>query len=344
MSKPDNSEVSPELAKARAATGIEDGAEIHDEKSDLDESESESEKDESDTSKKSKASEEDEDEDENEDDKDDSDDDKEKSSSSKKSDTPAKNRSPLKAAFKQIGELQKGQKAIIAGMTEFATAMRDFKSATTTAKPEAKAEVRASVEDLIARAKASGADANWLTEFARTIREQMKGEFDKELAPFKEALEKTGKTATQLEAEKLANDRVKVEASTFNSEWSKFGDDLKKSYPNATEEMLTDAKTEMRRLATSKQYGGESLDGTENKGKQPMPLDYILYKEKQKFDTLLKVKTGKSGQSGGRDMGDDGDDEDDVDLTPDTMTPAKLKKFEARQAKHREELPLEIIG
>lgn len=338
-----NPEVSAELAKARAATGIEDEAEMSSDESDIEETEtSDTEEDTVVPAKKPKASEEEESGEEDEDAENDSEEGEEHSES--KPDAPAKKSSPLKAAFTQIGELRKGQTATIAALADLATAIKDLKTATPATKDEATSEVKATVKDLIEKAKDAGADSEWLANFAETLRGEMKAEFEKEIGPLKALAEKGADAASKLDEKAQLAARQKAEANTFGNEWESIMPDLKKAYPNATQELLADARAEMRKLAMSKDYGGESLDGKENVGKTPMPLDYILYKERAKFDTLLKVKVGRSGENGSRDFSNDDDGEDEVDLSPDTMTPAKLKKYELKKQKSFEQPGIEIVS
>lgn len=113
--------------------------------------------------------------------------------------------------------------------------------------------------------------------------------------------------------------RVADEVAHFNKEWDSILPDLRKQYPNASESQLALAKEEMDKLSHSKEF-------------HKYPLDYIVYRQSKKFDTLLKVVKGRSGEATVR--GSEGVNETgEIDLDPENMTPEKMKQHQARRVR-----------
>lgn len=115
------------------------------------------------------------------------------------------------------------------------------------------------------------------------------------------------------------------EAAHFMGEWD--GLNIRKQYPNASKSALKEAQELMDKMAHSKEHHTHDLD-------------YILFKNKAKFETILKTAAkGKSGETGKRVGKDDasiesGENEEDlVDITE--LNPEIMKQREARERKMR---------
>lgn len=123
-----------------------------------------------------------------------------------------------------------------------------------------------------------------------------------------------------------ASSKKDAEAAHFTGEWNAIVPDLQKQYPNATPALLEQARVELDKLAHSKQF-------------HTAELDYILFKNKAKFDTILKVAKGtKSGETG-KTMGA-GEEEDsgegDASLVPiEQITPQIMKARDQKELKNR---------
>ena len=84
----------------------------------------------------------------------------------------------------------------------------------------------------------------------------------------------------------------------FNQEWETQGEPvLTKEYENASPQQLKEAKTLLAQLAMSADYG-DTRGNKDGIAEHPAyPVDYILYKEADKFDTILRNPKKKSFES-----------------------------------------------
>lgn len=109
------------------------------------------------------------------------------------------------------------------------------------------------------------------------------------------------------------------ESQQFTEEFQAYLPELKKQYPNASDAMLEEAKQELDRLAHSKDHHEHDLD-------------YIVYKNKEKFDTLLKAAPNSRSVEQGRRYGSEASFEqsDSEDAMPeiDELTPEIMEQRE----------------
>ena len=111
----------------------------------------------------------------------------------------------------------------------------------------------------------------------------------------------------------------KEDIEKFNSEWDNFVVDIKKEYPNATDEMLKEAKEKMDDLAHSQEHHTHEMD-------------YILFKEKKTFDTLLKVAPKSSnGETSKQVFNPPVNEDNEVLPNIEDMTPEMMKQREQRK-------------
>lgn len=114
-----------------------------------------------------------------------------------------------------------------------------------------------------------------------------------------------GKSVKVLEAkiseleEKVAKQNKTEVVDEFPTEWASFETQLKEEYPNATAEQLKTVQKEMRRLAGTKNVGGKAYIHPDTKQEvlDPYPLDYIFFKNKDKFNELVTGKKVKGMES-----------------------------------------------
>lgn len=111
---------------------------------------------------------------------------------------------------------------------------------------------------------------------------------------------------------------LQAEQVHFDNEWSDFIPTLKETYPNATEAMLQEAKDEMDKLAHSKDFHAVK------------ELEYILFKNKKKFETILKVAKGNRSAELGKRIGAEADEPsiDDAMVDIENMTPDLMRRRE----------------
>lgn len=206
----------------------------------------------------------------------------------------AKNERPMRALFSQIKELR--------GMIE------SLKTA-----PAQKAEVADAIDEISQIAEKRNLDSEGLAEIIALTEKRIL-----------DNLEKTGKLNKDLPAD--VQDKLKlldqyksdleakeIEAS-YEREYNAFLPDLQKQYPNAKASELSAAKEKLDELSHSKEWRDKDLD-------------YVVYKNKSIFDTLLKVaKFNKSGETSSKQM-NDGEVSEDVDLDPENMTPDKMSNY-----------------
>lgn len=109
------------------------------------------------------------------------------------------------------------------------------------------------------------------------------------------------------------------ESQHFNEEWSEVEPKLRAKFPNATDAMIGEAREKMDELSHSE--GWHKYD-----------LDYILYKNKKTFNTILKAaKSNRSGESGHTIYAPQSDESTaENDLDPTEMTPETVKQMEDR--------------
>ena len=103
----------------------------------------------------------------------------------------------------------------------------------------------------------------------------------------------------------------------FNEEWTDTEVSLKAQFPNATAEQLAKAKATMKELAYTDQYVEKEMD-------------YILFKEKSKFDAVLfspKQKTFESGKTPTVEF----NESDELEDFPENGTPAEVLAWEKKR-------------
>lgn len=233
---------------------------------------------------------------------DDSKDEVEDKESKIRSPKPAKNERPLKAIFSQIKELRNGQESL-------ATIIKGLQDNST------KKETVNAIDEISTLAEKRGLDAEGLAEIISLAQKKVledlekNGKLSNKLSP---EVEERLKLLDELQAER----KVQAEVEHFNKEYVAYLPELQKQYPNAKAAELAEAKVVLDELAHSKEFRDKDLD-------------YVVYKNRSKFDALLKVaKHSKSGETSSKQMVDDTDEEFEIDLDPENMTPEKAKAYE----------------
>lgn len=148
----------------------------------------------------------------------------------------------------------------------------------------------------------------------------------------------TGELAKKLEALETAVAASKAQPvdSEFREEWQSFTEDhLTKDYPNITKAEKKQVRTLMRTLAHSKKTGGVPFidtDGTEKLS--PYALDYIFFKNRDKFEAIITTKKVKGMERSKTPTGKKGKDEKtDAAVLPPNATLAQIKEYEKESRK-----------
>lgn len=231
---------------------------------------------------------------------------------------PAKNARPLKAIFSQIKELR--------------TAIDALKAS------PAKVAAQETIDEIKTIAEKRDVDPEGLAEIIAITQKKVVEDLEKSGRLSKDLPEDIQKRLKLLDKFEAENE-TKAEAIAFESEFNGILPELKKQYPNAKESELVEAKKILNQLAHSEKGGVVVKKATETTpGKiKPYPLDYLIYKNRSVFDTVLKVaKHSKSGELGGsKQLADDADGDDDIDLNPEDMTPEKMKAHDRKKLAQR---------
>lgn len=133
--------------------------------------------------------------------------------------------------------------------------------------------------------------------------------------------------------DELSAEREKSqESQQFDEEFQAYVPELKKQYPNASDAMLEEAKQELDKLAHSKQHAEHDLD-------------YIVFKNKERFDTILTAAPGSRSAEQGRRYGSEPsfeqtDSEENLpdieDLTPEIMEHREQQSMHERSSNNKD--------
>lgn len=236
------------------------------------------------------------------------------------SDSDEKAMRPLKAVFTQLKEIT------------------DRLEKMESKSPEVKEAAKVADDAFKAFAEKIGADPAAITELYGVFQKNLLADLDKQgllkkdlPADVQDKLKKLDELVAK-DATQQVKEREAREAAHYEKEWTDLIPSLKQQFPFAGATEYSEAKKLMDTLSHDPVQGGVVID-EKNKILKPYTLDYILFKNKDKFSAILKVASNKkSGEKGGREMVDV-DDEEEVDLDPSAMTPEKFKRYEAKKAK-----------
>lgn len=226
---------------------------------------------------------------------------------------PAKKDKPIKNAFKQIRELRGSQKQIQEGMAKILDKLENL-------NPK---QAEEAIDEIKTIAEKRDLDPEGLAEILelaeKRVLSKLEGKLNKGLDPEdRQVIEKAKRDQREREQEII-----------FTNEWNQILPELQKQFPNATAAELNQARSLMYDLARSSEgvilnKSGEVVANRE--------LDYILYKNRTKFETVLKVaKPGKSGETSSKQIIEEGDEA--IDLDPENMDPEKMKRYEKMKYK-----------
>lgn len=241
-------------------------------------------------------------------------------------------------------------------------------------EPEEKSPVEEPVDDTDPKdepkqvsVKEEPVDPKEYKDYKTKLREELQSDFDQKLEKLKEEMSKTAPNETKTddleeEVAKLAKDldfdpdkikkiievarkgmelsaedkltlqnikeqkEVQEQEKIFNEEWQTLP--LKEQFPNASKEQLDKAKETMDELAHSEKY-------------HDMDMDYILFKEKDKFSEILfspKQKTFESGK-----LVPTSEENDEFPEFNPNMTPAQFEAFEKKRNKASENMGKEKV-
>lgn len=261
--------------------------------------------------------------------------------------TKQKGKSPIKAAFRMIGEQGAQIKDLAKAVGELAIALKP--------KDKEAAAAATSLQKLIKKAEDAGEDPEAIKLMVDAAKEELmkdlteKGLLSKELpAEVKEKLD----VVDEVKAER--DDAREVQA--FGKEWTGLLPALKQRYPNASDSLLQQAQEEMWKIATGEEGGVVTKKAKTNaEGKvteqgriAPYPLDYLLHKFGSKFDTILKVaKASKSSESGSKEIDNGTEDEssdDNIEMPLDEQNPETYLKMQKAKLKSSSKPDVRITG
>ncbi len=272
--------------------------------------------------------EEEESEDEGDEDEEDEDEQKEEKSSSKR----PKNTDPMKAMFGLFKDLRK----------EMREELKDIRSSLTPKEREATEEAEDTLDKTLKQLEEEGFETGPLKKFGDALVEKITKNLKTQglsLNDLPEELRDALKNLSKLSEKDKKVEMETADAELFTGKWNDFLPTLSKQYPNATKEMMSEARDLMDEISHS------AAGGIVNEKSQtitPYDFEYILYKNRTKFDTLLKVaKSHKSGETESKTVKTEEEyetpeDDSDIDLDPENMDPTKMKKWEERKLKNKD--------
>lgn len=295
---PEEQKAFDEVQAQKAEIGIVDTAEDTTEE-DKNSEESTEEKDDSKENNESEESEEDEDEsdDDEEESEEDSDESDEDDSDDEESDDDEETHHPKQVSLKEYKNMKR----------ELRDEIKKLKDEYSKKAPDEK--VKTSIDD---RAKKLAASLDFDVDKVKLILEEARDVALDEFQSKNVMSEEDKKTFDSIKQQRFVESQEKI----FNTQWDKTIGEIKKSYPNATPEQITKARSEMDALAHSKQHHTHEME-------------YILFKEKQKFDKILFSPKQKTFESS-RPSVQSEEDTDFPEFNP-NMSPAEFERFEKRR-------------
>lgn len=132
---------------------------------------------------------------------------------------------------------------------------------------------------------------------------------------------------SQMPSQEMLNEyENRQEEAHFNSEWKSFAPTLSDAYPKMSAVQLEEAKTLMDELSHDDATGGLRVTGKDGKPRlQPYPLDYIMFKNKSKFDSIL---------SAGKRRGLESADVTSYEISDDSVDMSTARGIEAADKKY----------
>lgn len=262
----------------------------------------------------------------------------------KKETTPAapakkKGNSPIKAAFKIIGEQGTQIKALTESVGKVLEALSKNNPES---KPVEKVDVIAALKKKL---EDEGQDASMIEEIISAAKQSTIEELKAAglLSEKKEPLADDDREVLDQVKEERQNNR---EVQAFNTEWKGLTAALKQQFPNASDSLLEQARDLMWTKATSEEGGvvvKKAKVGADGKileqGRvSPYPLDFLLHKFGKEFETILKVAKGpKSSEGASQKVGDqpDGDEpsEENLEMPLDDQNPDTFLKMQKAKIK-----------
>lgn len=192
-------------------------------------------------------------------------------------------------------------------------------------KPEDREQVQTEVaDDIKTFAEKNGLDADAISGLAIVLQKQLSKQLGIPESKM-QLLDKVGELLPVLEQVKTTA-AEQQDAQHFEGEWTSYLPEIKKEFANATPEQVTKARELMDELAHSEAYGLTEQHPA-------FPLDYVFFKEKEKFKEILfspKRKTAEPSH-----IGSAGDAEpSSLDLEPEEFTKDSVERLQAGIAAH----------
>ena len=225
---------------------------------------------------------------------------------------PTNSERPLKALFAQIREIR--------------AEMAEIKNLQT---PAAQKEIAIVDDALKAIAEKHNLDPEGLSEITKVLESSIM-----------KSLQEKGKLTVDPDVKKrleqldaiLSERRESQEIAHFQNEWSGLVPEIQKEFPNAPANLIEEARKLMDNISHSKE--GVILNA---KGEvvAVRDLDYLFYKNKEKFAAILKVAKAQKGvENASKDVDiPDEDENNDIDLDPENIDPEKMARYQKRKLK-----------
>ncbi len=121
---------------------------------------------------------------------------------------------------------------------------------------------------------------------------------------------------------------------SFKGEWNEFVPILDKKYPNATSEMKQEAYDLMSEIAHSDK-GGKLVKVNGEDVLVGYELEYLLSKNQDKFDTILKTVPNTKSFEKGKNVANETDEDEEIDFLSPNMSPEKLAKYQEQRTAKR---------
>lgn len=170
----------------------------------------------------------------------------------------------------------------------------------------------------------------FLKQFSKAILSKAKALSPQQKADLPEDIKEKLKLLDDFQKEKEDGKAVQ----SFKSEWNEFIPFLDKKYPNATAETKQQAYDLMNEIAHSDK-GGKLVKVNGEDVIVGYELEYLLSKNQDKFDTILKTVPNSKSFEKGKNVDNTSDEDEEIDFLSPSMSPEKLAKYQEQRTAKR---------
>ena len=137
--------------------------------------------------------------------------------------------------------------------------------------------------------------------------------------------------------QQIADKKSAEVVDSFPQEWDSFEKTFLKQYPHATTEQLKEVRSKMRDLAGTEDIGGKVYihPDTKQKALDPYPLDYIFFKNKEVFESLVTVRKTKGMETARTAAISSSEDKEDLNeaVLPKNASAEQIRKLDKAYSK-----------